>query len=127
MYGIEIVEAAIVDAKKNAVANGITNAEFFALDAGKGANKLNEMNVQVDVVIVDPPRKGCSKETMDAIFVMNPKRLVYVSCDPATLARDVKYLSENGYEAKVIQPVDLFPHTHHVETIVMLENTNYNH
>ncbi len=120
VYGIEIVEEAIVDAKINAKVNGIENVEFFALDAKDGAKRLNDMQVQPDVVIVDPPRKGCSKETMDAIFEMSPERVVYVSCDPATLARDVKYFLEHGYSLQVVQPVDLFPNTVHVETIVLL-------
>lgn len=117
VYGIEVVEEAIVDAKKNAKLNHVSNIEFFAMDAGKGAQALIERNVKPDVVIVDPPRKGCSQETLDAIVTMSPEKIVYVSCDPATLARDCAYLQERGFEMEKLQPVDMFPGTIHVETV----------
>ncbi|MBR2067586.1 MAG: 23S rRNA (uracil(1939)-C(5))-methyltransferase RlmD [Solobacterium sp.] len=120
VYGIEIVEDAIKDAKRNAERNGITNIEFINADAQKGAAMLLRSKIKADVVIVDPPRKGCSKDTLDAIVKIAPKRLVYVSCDPATLARDIKYL-EGKYDVEEIQPVDMFPQTTHVETIVLLQ------
>lgn len=120
VYGIEIVEEAIKDAFENAKNNHINNVDFFAMDAGEGANYLIEQNVQPNIVIVDPPRKGCSKETMDAIFKMDPSRVVYVSCDPATLARDCAYFKEHKYDIQKVQPVDMFPNTVHVETIVLL-------
>lgn len=119
VYGIEIVEDAIKDAKINAQINGISNEDFFVGDAGSGAQKLLKNHIKPDVVIVDPPRKGCSKETLNAVVQMNPDRIVYVSCDPATLARDCKYLEDN-YELVKIQPVDMFPGTVHVETVVAL-------
>ncbi len=120
VYGIEIVEDAIKDAKINAQINNITNEEFFVGDAGSGAQKLLKNHIQPDVVIVDPPRKGCSKETLNAVIQMNPERIVYVSCDPATLARDCKYLDEHHYHLEKIQPVDMFPGTVHVETVVLM-------
>ncbi len=124
VYGIEIVDDAVKDAGVNAKINGRENIEFMTADAQAGANKLLQRIVRPDVVIVDPPRKGCSKETLNAVLKMSPKRFVYVSCDPATLARDVKYMRENGYEVQVIQPVDLFPGTYHIETIVLLQKLN---
>ena len=96
VYGIEIVPQAIEDAKINAKANHINNIEFINADALKGAMMLLRSKISPDVVIVDPPRKGCSTDTLSAIIKMNPKRIVYVSCDPATLARDVRILSVEG-------------------------------
>ncbi|MBQ9329073.1 MAG: 23S rRNA (uracil(1939)-C(5))-methyltransferase RlmD [Solobacterium sp.] len=120
VYGIEIVEDAIKDAKVNAELNDIHNITFFAADARKGARRLIENKITADVVIVDPPRKGCSKETLDAILTISPHRLVYVSCDPATLARDCAYMKEHGYSPDKIQPVDMFPGTTHVECVSLL-------
>ena len=119
MYKFNMVEDAIKDAKINAQINGISNEDFFVGDAGSGAQKLLKNHIKPDVVIVDPPRKGCSKETLNAVVQMNPDRIVYVSCDPATLARDCKYLEDN-YKLVKIQPVDMFPGTVHVETVVLL-------
>ena len=121
VYGIEIVADAIKDAKINAEANDVHNIQFVNADAGKGAQMIIASKIKADAMIVDPPRKGCSRDTLDAIVKIAPKRLVYVSCDPATLARDVKILSENGYQLKKIQPVDMFPQTVHVETVVLME------
>ena len=120
VYGIEIVPQAIEDAKINAEVNHIQNIQFINADALKGAQILLRSKIRPDVVIVDPPRKGCSSDTLQAIVKMSPERLVYVSCDPATLARDVKILSEEGYKAEIVQPVDLFPQTVHVETVVLM-------
>ena len=114
------MKEAIEDAKKNASLNGVDNIEFMVKDAGAGANELLKRKIQPDIVIVDPPRKGCSKDTLLAIHKMNPKTLVYISCDPATLARDCKILQEYNYEIKEIQPVDLFPNSLHVETVILL-------
>ena len=124
VYGIEIVPDAVKDARVNAQINEIDNIEFLTADANKGARVLLQNRIKPDVVIVDPPRKGCSKDTLDAIAVMAPEKLVYVSCDPATLARDVKIMQEKGYELKRVQPVDMFPGTLHVETIVLLSRKN---
>ena len=119
VYGIEIVSDAIVDAKRNAEKNNIENIEFLNMDAQKGAQALLRSKIKVDVVIVDPPRKGCSPETINAIKKINPKRIVYVSCNPATLARDVQLLQDE-YSLENIQPFDMFPQTTHVEAIVLL-------
>ena len=120
VFGIEIVKEAIEDAKVNAKNNKIDNIEFINADAKVGAKLLLDSKQHVDVVIVDPPRKGCDKQTLEAINIFNPKRLIYVSCDPATLARDVKILSNYGFQPQIIQPVDMFPLTSHVETVVLL-------
>lgn len=124
VYGIEIVADAIKDAKINAEVNDVHNIQFVNADAGKGAQMIIASKIKADAMIVDPPRKGCSKDTLDAIVKIAPKRLVYVSCDPATLARDVKILTEKGFELQKIQPVDMFPQTVHVETIVLLQHQN---
>ncbi|QZY56049.1 23S rRNA (uracil(1939)-C(5))-methyltransferase RlmD [Crassaminicella profunda] len=121
VYGIEIVEAAIKDAKENARINDINNAEFFVGAAEEVAPKLYKKGIQADVVVVDPPRKGCDELVLDTIVKMNPKRVVYVSCNPSTLARDLKYLDEFGYKTVEVQPVDMFPHTGHVECCVSLK------
>ena len=121
VYGVEIVPQAIEDAKQNAALNGITNAQFFV---GKAEEVLPEKyekeNIYADVIVVDPPRKGCDEKCLETMVKMAPKRIVYVSCDSATLARDLKYLCENGYEVKRVRGVDQFCHTVHVETVVLL-------
>ena len=120
VYGIEIVPDAVRDARVNAEINGINNIEFLTADANKGARILIQNRIRPDVIIVDPPRKGCSRDTLDAIAMMAPERLVYVSCDPATLARDVRIMQDKGYELKQVQPVDMFPNTLHIETVCLL-------
>lgn len=121
VYGVEIVPAAIRDAKNNARINGIENVEFYV---GKAEEVLpreyKEHGVYADVIVVDPPRKGCEQSLLDTIVEMGPKRVVYVSCDSATLARDLKYLRERGYEMVRGQAVDQFGMTVHVETVVLL-------
>ncbi len=116
VYGVEIVPEAIEDAKNNAMLNGIDNAEFFV----GASEELADSLPKPDVIVVDPPRKGCDEKLLETIISVQPKRVVYVSCDPATLARDMKYLSENGYVAERIRPVDQFAHTMHVETVVLM-------
>ena len=118
--GIEIVKQAAADAEKNARRNGISNAEFFADSAENAVPKLIESGMEPDVVILDPPRKGSDEATLSAIVTAAPKRIVYVSCNPATLARDAKYLAANGYSPVRYTGVDMFPHTSHVETVVLL-------
>ena len=118
--GIEIVPQAIQDARKNAALNGIANIEFVCSDAASYAKKLCEQGVHPDVIVVDPPRKGCDAEAIESMVMMQPKRIVYVSCDPGTLARDLKLLKEKGYHTEIVQPVEMFPFTHHVETVVLL-------
>lgn len=120
VIGIEIVPQAIEDAKKNAELNGLTNIEFVCSDAATYATKLSNTKRHPDVVVVDPPRKGCDQETLESIVKMKPKTLIYVSCDPATLARDLRILDDFGYETLMVQPVDMFPQTFHVESIVKL-------
>ncbi len=120
VIGVEVVEQAIEDAKENAKRNGIENAEFFCGDAGKAALELEAKGIIPDVVVVDPPRKGLNQDAIDAMAKMSPRRIVYVSCDPATLARDVALLKEKGYQLKSAQAADLFPRCAHVESIVCL-------
>lgn len=120
VIGAEIVPEAIEDAKKNAQRNGVENAEFFCGDAGAVAAKLAAEGVRPQVITVDPPRKGLGPEVPAILAGMEPERIVYVSCDPATLARDVKRLGELGYQAVKAQAVDLFPRTAHVETVVLM-------
>lgn len=124
VYGIEVIEEAIKDANENAKLNNIDNAEFFVGKAEKVVPKLYKKGLKADVVVVDPPRKGCEKTVLETIAKMEPKRVVYVSCKPSTLARDLKILDELGYETVEIQPVDMFPHTMHVETVVRLCRRN---
>lgn len=121
VYGVEIVAPAIENAKINAVENGVDNAEFIVGEAEKVIPDMIDKGVYADVVVVDPPRKGCGKELLEAIGKMSPKRVVYVSCDPSTLARDLGILTELGYSIDEVQPVDMFPHSSHVETCVLLQ------
>ena len=120
VIGVEVVEQAVEDAKENARRNGCDNAEFFCGDAGKAALSLEEQGIHPDVVVVDPPRKGLNADTIEALTRMAPKRIVYVSCDPATLARDVALLKERGYRLKNAQAADLFPRCSHIESIVSM-------
>ena len=120
LIGVEVVAPAIEDARENAKMNGIENARFICSDAAKAAELLRKEKVQPDAVIVDPPRRGCAEELLDTIATMSPKKVVYVSCDPATLARDLKRFAERGYDTLRVTPVDLFPGTEHVETVVLL-------
>ena len=120
VIGVEVVEQAVQDARENALRNGIQNAEFFCSDAGKAALALEEKGIKPDVIVVDPPRKGLNADAIEALHRMHPRRIVYVSCDPATLARDVALLRERGYRLKSAQAADLFPRCAHVETVVTL-------
>ena len=123
VYGIEIVPTAIDDAKKNARENKVRNAEFIAGDAVKIIPRLYREGVRADVVIVDPPRAGCDKKVLETFAAMNPTKIVYVSCNPATLARDLAILTELGYTTKKIQPVDMFPFSSHIESVTLLEKS----
>ena len=120
VIGAEIVAPAVENARENAAANGIENVEFFCGDAGDIAARLAEERLRPEVICVDPPRKGLAPEVIDAMVQMGPERIVYVSCDPATLGRDVKLLAQRGYAARRAAAVDLFPGTAHVETVVLL-------
>ena len=122
VIGAEIVPEAVKDAKENARINGVKNAKFFCCDASEIAEKLKSFNETLDAAIIDPPRKGCSLKLIEDITIMKPKKIAYVSCNPATLARDLKIFSENSnFKIKKVIPVDMFPRTSHVETIVILE------
>ena len=128
VYGIEIVEQAIEDARKNAERNQIDNAEFYVGKAEEVLPRLyEEKGLYADVICVDPPRKGCDEECLATMVKMAPTRIVYVSCDSATLARDLKYLCANGYQVERIRPVDMFPQTVHVETVCLLSKLKSAH
>lgn len=121
VYGVEIVPPAIEDARKNARLNGIENAEFFVGKAEEVLpRKYQEEQISADVIVVDPPRKGCDSAVLETMLKIRPKRIVYISCDPATLARDLKILCEGRYKLQKVQPVDMFPHTTHVENVALL-------
>lgn len=125
VYGVEIITDAIEDARRNASLNGFINTEFYV---GKAEEVLPEKyekeGVHADVIVVDPPRKGCDETLLSTMVKMQPERIVYVSCDSATLARDLRYLCDNGYELKRVCPADMFPQTVHVETVVLLSKLN---
>ena len=123
VFGVEIVPQAIENAKRNAELNGFENTEFFVGKAEEIVPKLyaeEPDRYRADVVVVDPPRKGCDRALLETLISMAPKRIVYVSCDPATLARDIAILREGGYHPKRVTPTDMFPHSSHVETVVLL-------
>ena len=120
VIGVEVIEQAVADARDNAKRNGIETAECFCGDAGQAALALEKQGVKADVVVVDPPRKGLNADTVEALARFAPRRIVYVSCDPATLARDVALLKQKGYALKNAMACDLFPRCSHVESIVCL-------
>ncbi|HHW70433.1 MAG TPA: 23S rRNA (uracil(1939)-C(5))-methyltransferase RlmD, partial [Clostridiales bacterium] len=120
VYGIESVSDAVEDAKKNARLNGMENVKFIKGRAERVVPDIVDKGIRPDVVVLDPPRKGCDKELLEVIVKAEPSRIVYVSCNPATLARDLGYLKEYGYTAREAQPVDLFPYTKHVESVVLM-------
>ena len=120
VIGVEVIPQAVEDAKDNAKRNGIENAEFFCGDAGEAALELEKQGIKADVVVVDPPRKGLNADTIEALARFAPRRIVYVSCDPATLARDVALLKERGYTLKNALAADLFPRCSHVESVCTL-------
>ncbi|MEN2768141.1 23S rRNA (uracil(1939)-C(5))-methyltransferase RlmD [Ornithinibacillus xuwenensis] len=121
VYGVEIVPEAIEDAKENAKLNGMTNVEFEVGTAEEVMPKWKKEGLRPDVIVVDPPRKGCDEGLLQAMIEMRPKRVVYVSCNPSTLARDLRILEDGGYETKEAQPVDMFPQSMHVECVALLE------
>lgn len=123
LIGAEIVPQAVEDAKGNAKKNGIDNAEFICADAGQAAQTLKG-KLNPDIVVVDPPRKGCSRELLNAVCEMNVKKIIMISCNPATAARDCAILSESGYKLEKIKPVDLFPGTCHCECVVQLQKND---
>ena len=120
VYGIEVVPEAILDARENAKLNKVDNVEFIQGTSEEVFLMLIEKGISADKLVLDPPRKGCDKKVLDAIIEMKPETVVYVSCNSSTLARDVGYLVENGYEVGEVQPVDMFPWTGHVESIILM-------
>ena len=120
VYGVEVVPQAIENAKENAELNEVTNAEFIVGEVEKVIPKMYETGIKADAVFVDPPRKGCNITALQTIIDMKPEKLVYISCNPATLARDLKVLTEEAFDIKKIKLVDMFPQTSHVETCVLL-------
>ena len=124
VYGIEIVEDAIKDAKRNAKIKNMDNVEFYVGKAEEVVPKMYQEGKRANVVVVDPPRKGCDEKVLDTIISMQPDRVVYVSCNPSTLARDLAYLNERGYKCHEIQPVDMFPHSVHVENVAWLSKAD---
>ena len=121
VIAVESNEHAVKDAKANAKNNGVKNIEFHCADAGEFMVELARQMQKIDVVITDPPRAGCSRDFLHSVVTLAPKRIVYVSCNPETLARDLAYLTKNGYKANAVQGVDMFPFTEHCECVVRLE------
>ncbi len=124
LIGNDIVPSAVENARRNAAQNGVENAEYFCGDASAIATRLAQDGLRPDVIITDPPRKGMDEPVLDALAAMAPERIVYVSCDPGTLARDLKRLNERDYTPLRCTAVDMFPRTHHVETVVLLSRNN---
>ena len=122
LIGVEVIEAAVENARKNSQINGIENAEFICGDAASAAEVLEKQGLRPNVIVIHPPSKGCDQSLIKTISRMSPDRVVYVSCDPATLARDLKWFTEEGYMPQEVTPVDMFPRTAHVETVVLLTN-----
>ena len=130
LIGVEIIPEAIDSAKANAARMGdavAAKSRFFCADAGEAAARLAAEGLRPDVIMLDPPRKGCDETTLSAVVQMSPRRVVYVSCNPSTAARDAAWLEEHGYHAEKVQPVDLFPRTRHCETVVLLSKLKVNH
>ena len=130
LIGVEIVPEAIESAKANAARMGeavAAKSRFFCADAGQAATQLAAEGLHPDIVMLDPPRKGCDEATLSAVVRMAPRRVVYVSCNPATAARDAAWLEQNGYHAEKVQPVDLFPRTKHCEAVLLLSKLNVDH
>lgn len=124
VIGVEIVPEAVRDATENARKNGFDNAFFYTGDAFRVTKELLDKGEKTDVAVIDPPRKGCSPELLETLLFMKPEKILYISCNPATLARDVKTLAENGYAPGTVYPFDLFPNTCHVEAVVLLQRDN---
>jgi 23S rRNA (uracil1939-C5)-methyltransferase len=120
VYGVEIVPEAIEDARRNALLNGINNVEFTVGAAERVLPRWQASGIKPDVIVVDPPRKGCDQVLIESLLESRPARIVYVSCNPSTLARDLRLLEDGGYRTVEVQPVDMFPHTVHVEVVALL-------
>ncbi len=126
LIGVEIIETAVEDARNNAARNGIKNAEFLCADAKTATKELRKRGVQPDVVLLDPPRKGCDASVVDDVAAMAPEKVVMISCNPSTAARDCKLFEEKGYRVARYRPVDMFPRTKHVECVVLMSKTGFN-
>jgi 23S rRNA (uracil1939-C5)-methyltransferase len=120
VIGVEIINQAVRDALRNAKHNGISNIEFYAADVSDFIDQMASQQKDIDVLFMDPPRKGADERFLKSVLTLKPKRIVYVSCEPETLARDIKILS-SVYQIASIQPVDMFPQTHHVESVVLMQ------
>ena len=120
VYGVEVIEEAVEDAKRNATLNGIKNAHYVVDSAENAMAQWNRQGIKPDVILVDPPRKGLTESFIKASADMSPRKITYISCNPATMARDIKRYEELGYKLTKVQPVDLFPQTHHVECVALL-------
>ena len=120
VFGVEINKSAIKDANINAKRNSISNIEFICSDAGKYMQKLAEKKEKIDVVVMDPPRAGADDKFLNSMIKLQPKKVIYISCNPVTLKENMMFLSKKGYEVKSIQPVDMFPFTEHVECIALI-------
>lgn len=120
VYGVEVVEKAVEDAMENARANGVSNADYVCAPAEKAMAAWSKAGIKPSVILVDPPRKGLTESFIKASAAMQPKKITYISCNPATMARDIKLYEELGFKLTKVQPVDLFPQTHHVETVVLM-------
>lgn len=123
LIGVEVHGHAIENARRSAAEMGLLNTRFIQGDAGAAASKLAAEGLRPDIIILDPPRKGCDNATLDALLTMSPRRVVMVSCNPSTLARDLAFLGKNGYATQKVQPVDMFPRTRHVEAVALVEKT----
>ena len=121
VIGVELNKDAVKDAIANAKANGIKNVRFYNKDAGDFIVSMAQQNVKCDVIFMDPPRSGSTEKFLDCVAKLAPKRVVYVSCDPVTLARDLKYIAKKGYKVEKIQPVEMFCFTKHVECVIMMQ------
>jgi 23S rRNA (uracil1939-C5)-methyltransferase len=121
VYGIEVVEAAVADAERNAQLNRVSNCTFEAGDAAELMDEIHEETGKLDLVVLNPPRKGCDRRVLEHTAASSPDRIMYVSCSPTTLARDLDILDQLGYRTREIQPVDMFPQTPHVENVALLE------
>src|SRR5699024_2324390 len=121
VYGIEMVAQAVEDAKKNAKINDIDNAQFLLGKSEEIFPELIKKGMKGNKLVVDPPRKGCDREVLEAIIKLNPEKVVYLSCNPSTMARDIRYLVNNGYRGIEVQPVDMFPHTAHIECVIGMQ------
>ena len=124
VYGIESVMDAVEDAQNNAKHNNIRNVEFLKGDVENMLPSLLNSDIKPDIIIIDPPRKGCTRKFIDILSKAESEKIIYVSCNPATLARDIKLLSNKGYTVDKIQPIDMFPQTYHVECVTILNRVH---